>query len=377
MKKFAYIIILIAIIAGCAKEEADLLTLGTSSEISFAGDDSQGSSIRFEAGNNWSASSSAAWCHLSPSSGGKGSNSITVTVDKNDTDKERSATVTIQSGKLAATVTVKQKFTYILDFAKSDYTISSAGDTIKVDFTTNIDYEYQIQDNASWIKPVVKSKAAGTFTHYFYVEPNDTYENRTAKINFINKDNRETKSIQIAQMQKDAIVPADSAYTVTAQKQELEFEVKSNIEYQITTSENWIKVSETGTKAFAGKQVKFSLEENDSFDSRTAFVLIKGETVEQKVKITQAPWANRIQAEFVHSEETFSTPVFNGRDLAGKIEWGDGTQENYKKDAVHKFGSTNEKTTTYSLHGSKIFYVEIPVLNSIKSINIVYKEEEE
>ena len=376
MKKIAYIILLIVIIAGCAKEEADLLTLGTSSEISFAGDAAQGSSIRFEAGSNWSASSSAAWCHLSPSSGGKGSNSIAVTVDKNDTDKERNATITIQSGKLAATVTVKQRFTYILNFAESDYTISSAGDTIKVDFTTNIDYEYQIQDDATWIKPVVKSKAANTFTHYFYVEPNDTYENRTAKINFINKDNRETKSVQIAQMQKDAIVPANSAYTVTAQKQDLEFEVKSNIEYSVATSENWIKISEAGTKAFTGKQIKFTIEENNSFDSRTAVILIKGESVEQEVKITQAPWANRMQAEFVHSEETFSTPVFNGRDLAGSIDWGDGSQENYTKDAVHKFGSTNEKTSTYTLHGSKLFYVEIPVLNSIKSINIVYKEEE-
>lgn len=380
MRNIIYLAVMFAILCGCSKgEESAPATLSISGNIglTFKGDETTGKTISFQASHDWSASSSTSWCKLSKTSGTKGSGSITVTVEKNGSDEARSANITITAKEATAAISVKQERIYVMSFTESDYVIPCTGDTIEVKLSTNIDYEYTIPQDAGWIKPVTKTRAVETFTHHFLIEPNTTYDNRSASIDFINKDTREKRSISISQLQLNAIIPADSLYTIEAKKHSFDFGISSNVDYKISVSADWIKCTQNNTKALVNKNITLEVEENNSFAARSATVTIQSDDIVQNVKIIQNPWANRMNLSIVHNEEKFVSPYFNGRDLAGTIDWGNGKSEEYRTESGHDFGNNGEKTTVYKLHGTKIFSFEIPAINSIKSFKIVYKEEEE
>ena len=348
----------------------------SSTELTFAGDATSGKTISFTAGDTWSASSNAAWCKLSSTGGAAGNVTITVTVDKNETQESRNATITLKTQSTSSNVTVKQGIIYIMDFSEDTYIIPCTGDTITVNLATNVDYEYSIPADCSWIKSVTKTKAVENHTLYFLVEANDTYDSRTGMINFINKDNRENRSVTISQLQNDAIIPADTVYTIEAKSQKLEFGISSNVEYELKTDAAWIKVSQEETKALVNKKITLEIEENSGFETRKGIITVKSQNITQEVEIIQKPWAHRWTVSIVHNENNFNSPSFSGRHMGGIIEWGDGTSDTYKAKIVHEYGNSTQKSTTYNLYATEMYSFEIPVINSIKSIKIVYKEEE-
>lgn len=382
MKKLIYILVIFSLICSCSKEDvgnpeqsSGTITMTSSTELSFAGDATSGKTISFTAGDTWSASSNAAWCKLSSTGGAAGNVTITVTVDKNETQESRNATITLKTQNASSNVTVKQGVIYVMDFSEDTYIIPCTGDTIKVNMATNVDYEYNIPADCSWIKPVTKSKAMVNHTLYFLVEANETYDTRTGKISFINKDNRESKSVTISQLQKDAIIPADTLYKISAQSQTMEFGISSNVDYELGTDAAWIKIGQTQTKGLINKNITLEIEENSGFEARTGIITIKYKEIIQKVEIIQHPWAHRWTVSIVHNENNFNSPTFSGRHMGGIIEWGDGTSDTYKAKIVHEYGNNTQKSTTYNLYATEMYSFEIPVINSIKSIKVVYKEE--
>ena len=383
MKKLIYILVIFSLICSCSKEDvgnpeqsSGTITMTSSTELSFAGDGTSGKTISFTAGDTWSASSNAAWCKLSSTGGAAGNVTITVTVDKNETQESRNATITLKTQNASSNVTVKQGVIYVMDFSEDTYIIPCTGDTIKVNMATNVDYEYNIPADCSWIKPVTKSKAMVNHTLYFLVEANDTYDSRTGMINFINKDNRESRSVTISQLQNDAIIPADTVYTIEAKSQKLEFGISSNVEYELKTDAAWIKVSQEETKALVNKKITLEIEENSGFETRKGIITVKSQNITQEVEIIQKPWSHRWSVTIVHNENNFESSKFNGRYMGGMIEWGDGTSDTYKANIIHEYGNNTQKSTTYNLYATEMYSFEIPVINSIKSIKIVYKEEE-
>lgn len=377
MKRLIYIFAILATLIGCSKEEvkrSGKITMSSSADVSIPGEGGTGS-FSFQTDDNWSASSSETWCKVGVSSGQPGSVTLNVSADKNETGNERNSTITISTTSSSVKVYVKQSQIYVMDFAQSDFLLPSSGDTIAVSFSTNMSYEYKIPDEVTWIKPVVKSKGVENFTHHFLVEKNETYDNRSAKISFINKANRERKEISVVQLQKDAIIPADTKYEIGAQSQMFEFAISSNVDYEITTSQEWIRCVQENTKALNNKNIKFEVEENDTFAKRSAVVTIKSADIVQEVEIIQNTWPSKLVLTIVHSEKEFVSPSFTGRELGGTILWGDGTREEFSHDKSHKYDAAGETTTVYDLHGNNFYTFEIGTLNSIKSFSIVCSEE--
>ena len=54
-------------------------------------------SLSFTSSGSWTATSTAAWCTVSPTSGNSGNATITITAADNDTYDDRTATVTLKS----------------------------------------------------------------------------------------------------------------------------------------------------------------------------------------------------------------------------------------------------------------------------------------
>jgi hypothetical protein len=88
----------------------------------------------------WTATSSAAWCLVSPTSG-NGSGTLTITIAENTSLEARTATITVSAGDLTQTVTV----------AQSGATPVLSVDTTKINAVADAEsYEIKITSNLAW-----------------------------------------------------------------------------------------------------------------------------------------------------------------------------------------------------------------------------------
>lgn len=156
----------------------DIFTSGISVEST-----SQSVALNFSSNVAWSATVSADWITISPSSGEAGNNSVKVNVEENTAITERTATITLKTddGKAAAFVKVTQDATdVILKIDQSCFTVESEGGTITVKLTYNIDYTISQPD---WISLKAKTTGEDTDTLTFNVTRNSGF-NRKESIVF-------------------------------------------------------------------------------------------------------------------------------------------------------------------------------------------------
>jgi beta-galactosidase/beta-glucuronidase len=124
-----------------------------------------------------------------------------------------------------------------------------------------------------------------SYTHYFKVEENTTYDSRSAEIIFKDESNGIEEKVTVNQLQKDAIVLAQSSYTVDYKATQLDFSVKSNVELEVSTSDSWIK--QVSTRALTEKKLYFDIEENDTNSERTGYIYITSGDLKQTISVTQ------------------------------------------------------------------------------------------
>lgn len=346
------------------------VTSKPSAAIQTAGGDA---TIEFTASADWSASTSADWISISPTSGTAGSAKITVKVAENTTYDERNGSVTIKSGTASQNITITQKqkdaitltsnkvevnaeageatievkanvdytfeieesakswisvvqtrglsaSTIRLNIAENDnlngregkvtitsgdlseivtiyqagakativisqkeYTVSSNGEDVKVELQSNCDYEIRMP-NVDWISKA-ETRAVSTYTHYFNVAENKTYDQREASIVFVNKENNIEESVKIKQVQKDAIIVAKNEYEVEYGACNLDFDVNSNVDFKVETSVDWI--SHAATRALTTKPLYFNIAENKTENKREGTITISYQDIKQVIKVIQ------------------------------------------------------------------------------------------
>ena len=210
-------------------------------------------------------------------------------IDENENTENRKANISISSGNLRETVTIYQEGnepTIIL--SDDEFTVSSSKETIAIDVKSNVDVSVEIPNNADWIKENT-TRAFSTNTYYFDIAQNDGYDNRTAEIKFTNKENGIYEKVKITQMQRDAIVIADSEYTFDENGGELDFEIKTNVEFKVSISsdaQSWIK--QVDTRGLQSKTLHFDIAANDTDNDREGIISIVGGDVTQKIIVKQA-----------------------------------------------------------------------------------------
>lgn len=83
-------------------------TLNVSSASVSFGAQASSTTITVEANDNWTATSDADWCKVSPASGDPETSTLTISTDTNSSKESREATVTVTSGDLYKTIKVDQ-----------------------------------------------------------------------------------------------------------------------------------------------------------------------------------------------------------------------------------------------------------------------------
>lgn len=84
----------------------DFMTL-SNSELSY-GMSASSKNVTVNASSEWTATSNASWCTVSPAKGGAGESTLTVSVSDNTVTSERTAVVTVTMGSVTQEIAVKQ-----------------------------------------------------------------------------------------------------------------------------------------------------------------------------------------------------------------------------------------------------------------------------
>ena len=202
-----------------------------------------------------------------------------------NTDTEaRQAVITLRGGELTEKVTVYQAGSdpSIL-LSQKEYTVASDGETIQVELKSNVSYEV-VMPEVQWITES-STRAVSSYTHYFVISPNETYDARSAEISFINKENNIEEKVVITQVQKDAIIVAQSEYTVASEGDRLDFSVNTNVDFTVETSVDWIQ--QVTTRGLVEKPLSFNIAANMTDNNREGEIIISYKGLKQKIKVFQ------------------------------------------------------------------------------------------
>ena len=215
-------------------------------------------------------------------------------VDENDDTEKREGKITIKSGEFSEEVMIYQAGTGpSIVISQNEYTVSSDGETIAVEVSSNVDVAVEIPEDVDWIKEST-TRATSTNTYYFDITKNEDYDQRSAEIRFTNKENNLSEVITITQTQKNAIVVANDTYTVDGAGGTIEIAVGHNVDFDVVISADWITLQTT--RAYETETLVFAIAENQSEESREGtitFISADG-SLKQVVKVIQSNSAAEI-----------------------------------------------------------------------------------
>ena len=206
----------------------------------------------------------------------------------NEDLQPRQGTITLNGGNgLTEDVTVYQLGSSpVLILTQDEYLVGSNGETIKVELKSNNTYQIEMP-SVDWITEA-DTRALSTYTHYFTVAPNDTYDAREAVIRFVDEENGLKQTVSIQQMQRDAIVVAQSIYEIGAEGGALDFAVQANVDFTVSTDADWI--TQVETRGLTERVLHFDVAANESEEAREATIILSSESagMEQMMKVYQA-----------------------------------------------------------------------------------------
>ena len=206
-------------------------------------------------------------------------------VDFNDTESKREGEIIIKSGNLSETVKVYQEYEDYITLTQKDFTLPEEGGTVDIEINSTVGYDVKMPSDVNWITEI-QSRAVSTHTRHYQIEPNESYDSREAKIIFYNtEDETIADTVSIYQMYKGAILVARNEYQVKSEGEVLSFSVNSNVKFNVSVSDSWIKPIET--RELVEKQLNFSIVENLMEEDRIGFIVLSSEKIKQEIKISQ------------------------------------------------------------------------------------------
>ena len=205
--------------------------------------------------------------------------------EANEEAEARQAVIKLAGGNgLTEEVTVYQIGTGpALVLSQSEYIVSSAGETIQVELRSNTAYEIEMP-GVDWLREN-SSRSLSTYTHYFIVDPNETYDARSAVIRFIDRENGIEQAVTVTQMQRDAIVVAQNVYQIGVEGGALNFAVQANVDFTVSTNADWI--TQVEARGLTERMLCFEVTPNEGEEMREAVITLESGSVKQTIKVQQ------------------------------------------------------------------------------------------
>ena len=246
----------------------DIVTSGISVESA-----EQSITLSFSTNVAWSATVSADWLTISPSSGEAGKNSVKVEVEENRTGQPRSATITISDKESTrkVSVTVRQealKASLTVSPESLEFSANKGEEMLSI--TSNTDWV--ITKDAEWIT-LDSDKGKGLATIAAGVTENTSLTSRTGTITVSTSDGSVKKTVSVRQSGADVIFTIDkNEFNVAAAGESFSVKVTRNIGYKINSQPEWVKQTD---KANSGNvdTYTFTAEANTSTEAREGVIV--------------------------------------------------------------------------------------------------------
>lgn len=268
-------------------------------------------------------------------------------VAPNEGEEMREAAITLESGSATQIIKVQQfgkTEEPFIELSLQEYKIGNAGGTFQIDVRTNIEYQVMMPDE-SWI---IETTSDGS-THFFEVLLNETYDARTAEIRFVNTEKGIEKTVTVTQEALYDILIEQSSYEIGAEGGVLDLPVQANMDFEITTSEDWI--TQINARSLTEQVLHFNVEENTQVEERTAIITISSPNVTHEIQVVQrgkAPTLKIISApqELDNKEQEFVIVT------ESEVEYWDVSQDAYWLQLRDIFTEESEGTyiTTYKFN---------------------------
>lgn len=219
-------------------------------------------------------------------------NTRTFNVSANHDYEQREAEIIFRSRKSGYQEKIRiyqtQKDAIII--AKQAYQFDNNGGRINMELQTNVDVTAEIPDDCKdWISPAPATKGLETKLLSFIVDKNSSYDNREGEIIIRSIDGTLSETVKVYQTQKNAIILNQDKYDFTAEGGNFTVEVNANIDFEVQKSPTyWLK--QVQTKSLTSHTLHYSVEANDTYESRTASILFvnRATNIAAVVHISQA-----------------------------------------------------------------------------------------
>lgn len=140
------------------------------------------------------------WCRISEKSGDAGLHKVIVHTDKNDDYENRCAKIILRAETATAEILVTQECIYSVFLSNKVYNIPCRGDTITVQVNANIDFNYEIINQCSWISALNNNtRALESYSLTFVVDRNHSTDSRIAQIVFSDVDKKYRDTLMVFQ----------------------------------------------------------------------------------------------------------------------------------------------------------------------------------
>ena len=246
----------------------DIVTSGISVESA-----EQSITLSFSTNVAWSATVSADWLTISPSSGEAGKNSVKVEVEENRTGQPRSATITISDKESTqkVSVTVRQealKASLTVSPESLEFSANKGEEMLNV--TSNTDWV--ITKDAEWIT-LDSDKGKGLATIAAGVTENTSLTSRTGSITVSTSDGSVKKTVSVRQSGAAVVFTIDrNEFSVAAAGESFSVKVTHNIGYKINSQPEWVK--QTGKVPSGNTDTyTFTAEANTSTEAREGVIV--------------------------------------------------------------------------------------------------------
>lgn len=221
-----------------------------------------------------------------------------------------------------------QKAPFLSMTGPRSYSFTQDGGTQTFAFACNRDWSISSSDSWVRISPSSGKAADGDILVTLTVNPNTTYDSRTATLILMAEGLSET--ISVTQDMGLGLVVSPTTFDLTNEAQTIEIEVQKNVSYLVTIDDackEWIK--QGGTRALSTDKISFSISANNTYDNREGRITVKqtdgnlSETVVVRQKQTDGLFITTPEYNLSNENHTLSVEVKANVsfDVTSEVEW--------------------------------------------------------
>ena len=217
----------------------------------------------------------------------------TFNVAPSEEPEDRTGYIYVKGNGMTETIEIHQAGEHVLVVGQKDFTLSRDSGVVKVEVTSNIDYDVTIENSPSWIhlEPTVKSIVTRTLR--FIVDENASYDDRQAVIRISDPTTQFYEKVTVYQTQTDAIIIARDSYSFDEKGGVIDVDIQTNMDimYEIPQEcAGWIQ--EVKTKGLQDVRFSFNVAENDLYEPRSGSIIFRDSAskIVKKVDVFQGQY---------------------------------------------------------------------------------------